>query len=269
MGFNVDECSANLVISSSSLNEIEIKAEQMIAENSREHVASMGVQDGQLFFAESSEEAKQAIMQSAVSIKAFARKFDIAENDKDLQMTDDPQFDCKDFLGICDYDTIAIAKEHNLTLVAFEAAISAFSGFSGIEVNTIGIADFLAMTCNNPNRLVEYVQKMFELRFMFPFTSAMLEKLITLYVDLPEQEQQELALKWECALKVAECDEKYKAIIAEHARSIFVQTYESIDKSNTIWKLFAKYTLRYLGMKIQLCFSPDGKFGVEIVASNE
>lgn len=269
MGFNVDECSANLVISSSSLNEIEIKAEQMIAENSREHVASMGVQDGQLFFAESSEEAKQAIMQSAVSIKAFARKFDIAENDKDLQMTDDPQFDCKDFLGICDYDTIAIAKEHNLTLVAFEAAISAFSGFSGIEVNTIGIADFLAMTCNNPNRLVEYVQKMLELRFMFPFTSEMLEKLITLYVDLPEQEQQELALKWECALKVAECDEKYKAIIAEHARSIFVQTYESIDKSNTIWKLFAKYTLRYLGMKIQLCFSPDGKFGVEIVASNE
>ena len=269
IGFIPDECSAELVISNSSLNEIEIKTEQMISENSREHVASMGIQDGQLYFIESSEEAKQAIMQRAVSIKAFARKFDTAENDKDLQLADDSQFDCKDFLGICDYDTIAIAKEYNLTLVAFEAAISAFSGFSGIEVDTIGIADFLSIACDDPNRLVEYIQKMFELRFMFPLTCAMLEKLITLYSGLPELEQQNLILKWEDALKIPACDEKYRAIIAEHARSIFVQTYETIDTSNPIWKLFAKYTLRYLGMKIQIYFSPDGKFGVEVVPSDE
>ena len=269
LGFIIDDCSATPLISSSSQNEIEINSEQMISENSRELVASMGVQDGQLLFTESSEELKQAIMQRAVSIKAFAHKFDTVENTKDLQITDDPQFDCRDFFGICDYDTIAIAKDHNLTMVAFEASLSALSGFSGIEVSTISIADFLAMTCNNPIQLVEYVQKMFELRFMFPFTSATIEKLIRLYTGLPEQEQQEVALEWESALEIAACDEKYKAIIAEHARCVFVQTYESINTNNAIWELFTKYTMRYLGMKVQLLFSSDGKFGVEIVPSNE
>ena len=252
IGFNPEDFSVNLAISKSSLNEIDIETEQMISENSREHVASMGVKDGQLFFTESSEEMKQVIMQSAVSIKDFARKFNCVENDKDLQMSDDPQFDCKDFFGICDYDTISIAKEHDFVLVAFESVISAFAGFSGIEVDTIGMADFLAKVCDDANKLVGYVNRMFEMRFMFPFTFTVLKKLSACYAELSEQEQQVLVSKWEHALRIPFGDEKYKAIIAENARSVLLQAYETIDASNPIWELFVKYTLRYLGINKHL-----------------
>ena len=58
IGFKLKDCTADLVIAASSLKEIENQADQIVSDNSREHVASMGVHDGQLYFIESSEEAK-------------------------------------------------------------------------------------------------------------------------------------------------------------------------------------------------------------------
>ena len=246
LGFDVEDCSADLFISTSSLKEIDIEVEQIVSENSREHIASMRVHDGQLYFNESSEEAKQAIMQNAVAIKAFAHKFRTVDNNKDLEMEEDPQFDCKEFFGICDYDTIAAAAEHQYTLVAFEAVISAFSGVSGINVKTVGIAEFLAMVCDNPNHLVDYTQKILELRFMLPFSSATIKKLCALYKALPEREQGVVYEKWENALSLPLHDEKYKSIIAELARKVYLQIYGTVDSMCPIWRLFTKYALQYL-----------------------
>lgn len=269
IGFNLEECSADLTIAASSLKEIDIEAEQIVSEYSRDCVASMGVHNGQLYINESSEEAKQTIMKNAVSVKSFAHKFTIVENNKDLQLEEDPQFDCKDFFGICDYDTIAIAAEQKRTLVTFEAVISAFAGFSGIDVKTVGIADFIATVCNDPNRLVDYVQKMLELRFMFPFTSATIKKISMLYRMLPEQEQCTVSKKWEQALNIPLDDEKYKSIMAGYARSVFLHTYEDVDSSCPIWRVFTMYALQYLGYKLQWHLDAKGRIAIDLVTSDE
>ena len=269
LGFDVEDCSADLLISASSLKEIDIEVEQIVSDNSRERVASMGVHDGQLYFNESSEEAKQAIMQNAVAVKSFAHKFKTIDNKKDLEMEEDPQFDCKEFFGICDYDTVAIAAEHQYTLVAFEAVISAFSGFSGINVKTVGIAEFLAMVCDNPNLLVDYTRKMLEFRFMLPFTSATIKKLCAFYEALPEDEQVVVYEKWEEALRLPLQDEKYKSIITEQARKVYLQTYGTVDSKCAIWRLFTKYALHYLGYKFQYYVNSNGRIAIDLVEVDE
>lgn len=269
LGFDIEDCPVDLLISASSLKEIDIEAEQIVSDNSREHVASMGVHDGQLYFNESSEEAKQAIMQNAVAVKAFAHKFRTVDNNKDFEMADDPQFDCKEFFGICDYDTLATAVEHQYTLVAFEAVISAFSNFSGIDAKSVGIADFIAMVCDKPSRLVEYTQKMLEFRFMLPFTSATIKKLCALYEDLLEQDKVAVYKKWEETLSLPLHDEKYKTIIAEQARKVYLQTYEMVDSRCPIWRLFTKYTLQYLGYKFQYYVNSNGRIAIDLVAFDE
>lgn len=269
LGFDLEGCSADLFISASSLKEIDIEVEQIVSDNSRERVASMGVHDGQLYFNESSEEAKQTIMQNAVAVKSFAHKFKTIDNKKDLEMEEDPQFDCKEFFGICDYDTVAIAAVRQYTLVAFEAVITAFSGFSGIDAKSVGIAEFLAMVCDNPNRLVDYTRKMLEFRFMLPFTSATIKKLCALYEVLPEQEQVAVYEKWEEALSLPLHDEKYKSIIAEQARKVYLQTYGAVDSKCPIWRLFTKYALQYLGYKFQYYVNSSGRIAIDLVASDE
>jgi hypothetical protein len=184
-------------------------------------------------------------------------------------MEEDPQFDCKEFFGICDYDTVAIAAEHQYTLVAFEAVISAFSGFSGINAKTVGIAEFLAMVCDNPKRLVDYTQKMLEFRFMFPFTSATIKKLCEFYEALQEDEQVVVYEKWEEALRLPLHDEKYKSIITEQARKVYLQTYGTVDSKCPIWRLFTKYALQYLGYKFQYYVNSNGTIAIDLVEVDE
>lgn len=56
-----------------------------------------------------------------------------------------------------------------------------------------------------------------------------------------------------------------KTVDAGRAKCI----YMPVDDGKTGIEELKKELLRYLGMKIQLCFSPDGKFGVEVVSSDE
>lgn len=268
IGFNIDSCSYNLSTSASCIKEIDIEAEEIISEYSRDIVATIGVQNGQLYLSESSDDDKHAIMQSAVSIKTFAHKIKSINNGVDLYLCGDPQFDCKEFLGIGDYDNIAIAKDNESVLVTFEAVISGFAGFKGINVKTIGLADFVAFVCDDPNKLLDYVKRMFELRFMLPITQAVLQKTITLYESMSVQEQESFTDRWDQILDIPLQDEKYKSIIAEQARNTYVQMYETVSVSSPIWRVFVRHTLDYLGYKIQLSMTPNGEIDVNLVKAD-
>ena len=265
IGFDLEGCSGDLSTAASCLKEIDIEAEEIVSEYSRNIVATIGVQNGQLFFNESSEEDKQSIMQSAISIKSFAHKIRAETNSIDLQLCEDPQFDCKEFLGISDYDNIAIAKNQESVLVTFEAIISGFVGLDGINVKTIGLADFVACVCDSLDKLLDYVQRMFELRFMSPITPVVLQKVSTLFESIPEQEQETFLEKWDQILDIPMQNEKYQSIFAEQARNIYNQTPETVIASSLIWRIFTKHTLDYLGYKIQLSITPNGEIDVDLV----
>ena len=104
---------------------------------------------------------------------------------------------------------------------------------------------------------------------MFPFSVATIARISTLYRLLSEQDQKIVFQKWIQALKVPLLDENYKRVIAEHARKIYVQAHKSVDMGCPIWMLFAKYTLQYMGYKLQWYLDPKGELTMDLVAPDE
>ena len=64
-------------------------------------------------------------------------------------------------------------------------------------------------------------------------------------------------------------DEKYKSIITEQARKVYLQTYGTVDSKCPIWRLFTKYALQYLGYKFQYYVNSNGRIAIDLVEVDE
>ncbi|MGM9587324.1 MAG: Fic/DOC family protein [Candidatus Limivicinus sp.] len=119
------------------------ETERIVQENNREITAVIGIQDGQLYLVESSEDEKMKNMDEAVKLKEYCAKFVLAENYNDLLLQFPENIQIKDVLGISDYDALLIAKDRKAILVASEPITSMVGSLDGINVTTIGLVDFL------------------------------------------------------------------------------------------------------------------------------
>lgn len=255
----------DIYITESTLNEILEETDDIISRYKQEHVATMGKVDGEVFFQESVEEEKQRWMSEAVGIKQYCQRISTVNNQKDIKVDALKDIDCKDFLGICDYDAFALAINSEMILVNAEVPIMAMAKMEECEVKAIGIIDFFSEMELDASELIDYINKMIEYRFNVVVTDNVIKKLSDMYQNATGDEQDIILQKWnQCLLSTQEIEGKYKEHFISLITNIFKRLHDEERMKNPIWRCFALYVMKYNNVKMQLVINEDGEVNLEV-----
>lgn len=266
--FDIERFKERVSIASSLQKLIYDDTDIAINDNNREHVASMGVENGQLYYLETSDEVKQKYMSDALKIKDYITHVNTIVNSKDLPQIEDGKLDVKDLLGIADYDSLSIARETQRILVTAEVPLVIIANMSAIDVKTVGIAAFIANVCNNVNDILRYTEKLIEHRFLVPFVAETIEQLVSAYYDMEDIEKIQLVQAWkEILLKPLE-DDSYKEALLPCAMDVISKTKEKIDNTNPIWISLAQAVLKYSGRAVRTSIA-NGRIYTQIIKDEQ
>lgn len=260
IGFDIKDSTVSIVIPEALCQALLEETNKVIAGNNQEHVASMGVIDGQLFFRESTEEEKQQQMALAVGLKQYSSQFQSVQNEHDLQFENVTQIDYKSLFGISDYDALALAKYKGLTLITAEPAIEAIACIPNSGVLSVGIADFLAMSMIPAAKMLSCVESMIDYRFLFPITENLVLSLIDYYNQSEsEEEKAELIQRWTEVLEKPLDDHTYAELIAIHLWDLYCHIRENTDVHNPILVSLFVHILKYRKIRYRAKISEDGE----------
>ena len=250
LGFPIEQYK-NVYITESTQREILSEAEDIIARYKKDCVATMGKSNGELYFQESVEEEKQKWMSEASGIRQYCQRINTMNNEKDIKVEEFKDFDWKDFLGVCDYDALAIAMNTDVVLVNAEVPIMAISQIKECNISSVGILDFLCDMDLAAKTLINYIRKMIDFRFNIIVTDKLIKKLTELYDVMEKAEQLELLLQWgECLESVNELEEKYREIFISLITDLFKMYHDESRMDNPIWRCFALYVMRYNNVRL-------------------
>ena len=241
------------------------ETERIVQENNREITAVIGIQDGQLYLVESSEDEKMKNMYEAVKLKDYCAKFVLAENYNDLLLQFPENIQIKDVLGISDYDALLIAKDRKAILVASEPITSMVGSLDGINVTTIGLVDFLLALDIEPIEMLSYVKKMMLYKFQMPITSSLVKYIINVYSAADQNSKDRILENWDELMELAISDPNYKSWLSELFSAICVKLEKTRDGYNPIWISFVFCTLRCKGFGIKVDFDKNGIISYQIV----
>lgn len=250
LGFPIEQYK-NVYITESTQREILSEAEDIIARYKKDCVATMGKTNGELYFQESVEEEKQKWMGEAAGIRQYCQRINTMDNEKDIKVEEFKDFDWKEFLGVCDYDALAIAMNTDMVLVTAEVPIMTISQIKECNISSVGILDFLCDMDLPAKTLINYIRKMIDFRFNIIVTDKVIKKLTELYDVMGEAEQLELLLQWgECLGLINELEEKYRDIFISLITDLFKMYHDESRMDNPIWRCFALYVMRYNNVRL-------------------
>lgn len=267
IGVDMQKTGIDVVIPESTQREISVEADQIISESNQDIVAAMELVGDKIYIDESSEEEKQIIMQNAVSIREYSKKINVSTNKTDLHIHENKEFNCKEFLGICDYDAVAIAQQSGRILVSTEAPVTAFSNLIGVEVKTTSVADFIAAECNCLDDMLTYVEKMLGFKMMTPFSANLILRMISLFEEVPEEYQKATVDRWSNILAKPQADEKYLAYLKDLVADIICEIGESVQDDSRIWRIFTLYAMYYHGFRAKISWNEEGQMECQLVSS--
>lgn len=252
LGFPIEQYKhKNIYITDSTQREILSEAEDIIARYKKDCVATMGKANGEVFFQESVEEEKQKWMGEAAGIRQYCQQIDTMNNEKDIKVEEFKDFDWKDFLGVCDYDAVAISMNTDVVLVSAEVPIMAISQIKECSVSSVGIVDFLCDMGLTAPMLINYIRKMIDCRFNIIVTDKLIKTLTALYENMTDVERDEFLLQWsECLRSVNELEDRYKENFVSLITDIFKKYHDESRMGNPIWRCFALYVMRYNNIKL-------------------
>ena len=259
IGFDSKDTSTPIIIPEALSQTLIDETNKVIAENHREHVAALGVVDGQIYFRESTEEEKRHQMAVAAELKQYCSQFQRMQNEHDLQIKGLEQIDCKYILGISDYDALALAKHEKMILVTAEPAIEALASVPDSEVLSVGIADFLSFTKTPVNKMLSCIEKMIEFKFLFPITKRVVSSLIEYYdCSESEEERAELIQRWTEVLQKPLADQTYAELISIHFWEVYSLVRESANPLNPILVSLLVSVLKYKKIPYRVQLTENG-----------
>lgn len=210
--------------------------EEIIKENNREMVLRISVIDGKLNFIKRGEEDKNNYMKDAVDFRCYCEKFFAIDNENDISLGNDFKVDVKEVLGIIDYDSMSIAKYGQRLLVSGEVTVSVVSLIPEMDINSIGIADFLTIEASSADELLKYVSRMVSYKFMAPFTMNTVYRLIDFFEEGNEEERGKIFERWLGILREFSEDRIYKDIKGNYIRYCLTGLKSEDDLANPIIK---------------------------------
>ena len=263
IGFNSKDTIASVIVPEALKQTLLDETSRVIAENNREHVASMGVIEGQLVFQESAEEEKQQQMAMAVGLKEFSSQFKGVQNENDLQIGGVEQIDCKSIFGISDYDALSLAKHEEIVLITAEPAIEAIACIPNSGVLSVGIADFLALSKIPAVKMLSCIEKMIDFRFLFPITEKVVLSLIDCYNQSESEDKKtELIQRWAKVLEKPLDDQAYAELISVHLWDLYRKIREKTDVRNPILISLLVHILRYGKITYRTMISKNGEISL-------
>lgn len=256
------------VVIPSSLSAIVLdELNSVIAENKKDTVASMGVNEGNLYFVEASEEQKNANMADAVDLKEYTDLFEKRDNDRDIVIKKNAELDIKELVGISDYDALSIAKRDGLTIISAEMPLSVASQLKDIDVDCVPLADFLANICGDWKELMSCTKKLMGYKFLIPITEHTLERLESEYGKITIDGKKELLKSWEETLNIPQSDKIYRGYLSGIIREMLSK--QEVEKGNftPIKSILIAAVMNYSGYSIQMRISDEGTITTELIKS--
>lgn len=243
---------------------ISIETDKVKQEYNKEHVATLGVNDGKVFFVEEDEASKRRTISEANRLKLYCDGFESVGNVSDIRFTNHEKFDLREILGLVDYEALVIAENKNLILVSAEIPLTAISTVEEISVNVLCIADFLAVSTKNEGTLLEYIYKLVEHRFVLAITDCVVDKIMSAYIQADEETRKQILNKWEDILKQPISDDEYKLALATViSENILQNDKHRKDFLNPVIQMLIQYVYKYLGLAFTIGVRENGELYVQ------
>ena len=256
--WTIGEDSPSIVIPKALNSIVNEETNAVINSNNSDHVASMGIKEGNLVFSESQEDFKRKEIMEAVSIKKFCEKFESKENALDLHLPDDLDREIRDTYGVADYDAISLAKANNITLVSAEVPLSLLSSVKELNIDCVNIADFLSESTADVFTLLDYIYALVKHRFTLAITDKIVNRVADEYEKLTYQDKKVLLEKWEAILAMPLSDEEYcKLLSSSLFQNVLIKNKDSISNNQVMMILYI-YVYKYMGYTLTIDISEKG-----------
>ena len=115
----------------------------IINENDKEHVSSLGVREKRLYMNVVSESEKVQILGEAAALKNFVSQLNTWSNNREFCDVQDEERDWLDVFGISDYDALALAQGKKAVIVTGEVTIQSLIQEIKLNISGTGILNFL------------------------------------------------------------------------------------------------------------------------------
>lgn len=262
----------DVLISTSTMQEIIDANKKIIKDNNKDNVSSMGIAENKLYLHSATEEEKVFHMQEAAKFKNYAQQIKTEENKNDISFPDHTNEDLIELFGICDYDSISIAKNSNRILVHPEPIVSYLSNCDEYNFSTSVTIDFLTELDISLNDLLEYMNKLVEFRFIITLTVKSFNHIIRKYDGIKDEEIKESLLeKWINYLSsIKEIDGDYKIHFINNLTEVLkeIERTPSKIKHPLYYYLFMHY-LKYNNLKLNFNKDANGNMEVRILSADD
>lgn len=272
LGIPIDILSKkDIAISTSTIQEIIDADKEIIEGNNKDDVASMGIVNDKLYLHTSTEEEKQHFIQEATNFKKYVQQIKTEENKNDISIPEFNNSNLIELFGICDYDSISIAKNRNRILVHPEPMISSLSNLNEYKFSTIGIIDFLTELEISINDMFDYMNKLIDFRFIVTLTEKSFNFIVRKYDGISDDDIKENILtRWiEYLSSVEEIEDDYKTYFSYNLSEVSRKVVKSpSDFEHPIYHYLFVYYIKYNNLKLKLGRDINGNLDVKLVCAD-
>ncbi len=241
----------DVIITTSTVQEIIDSDKKIIQENNKDTVSSMGIENDKLYFHSASEEEKLMHMKDSTNFKNYIKHFKTEKNNNDI-ITEFDNAQLIELFGICDYDSISIAKNNNRVLVHPESMIVGLSNCNNFNFSTAVFVDFLIDLNISIDEFFQYMNKLVDFRFIITLTENTFNFILKKYnVSSDDSTKEKILTQWIDYLSLAqEIEGEYKKHFVDNLTDVFQMVYKSskILKHPIYYYLFI-YILKYKNLK--------------------
>lgn len=220
----------------------------IINENDKEHVSSLGVREKRLYMNVVSESEKVQILGEAAALKNFVSQLNTWSNNREFCDVQDEERDWLDVFGISDYDALALAQGKKAVIVTGEVTIQSLIQEIELNISGTGILNFLVALKMDVYVLLDCIEQMIKYRFEITMTEKCLRYIIDEYSKLENQElKEDFMCKWIDCLTLAESKGNvYKEVYAQNmmrvCQDIIREEYEVL---NPVWRNYFSLCVKY------------------------
>lgn len=220
----------------------------IINENDKEHVSSLGVKEKRLYMNVVSESEKVQILGEAAALKNFVSQLNTWSNNREFCGVQDEERDWLDVFGISDYDALALAQGKKAVIVTGEVTIQSLIQEIKLNISGTGILNFLVALKMDVYVLLDCIEQMIKYRFEITMTEKCLRYIIDEYSKLENQElKEDFMCKWiDCLTLVESMGDEYKEVYAQNmmrvCQDIIREEYEVL---NLVWRNYFSLCVKY------------------------
>lgn len=220
----------------------------IINENDKEHVSSLGVREKRLYMNVVSESEKVQILGEAAALKNFVSQLNTWSNNREFCDVQDEERDWLDVFGISDYDALALAQGKKAVIVTGEVTIQSLIQEIKLNISGTGILNFLVALKMDVYVLLDCIEQMIKYRFEITMTEKGLRYIIDEYSKLENQElKEDFMCKWiDCLTLVESMGDEYKEVYAQNmmrvCQDIIREEYEVL---NPVWRNYFSLCVKY------------------------